>query len=258
LLRFSGEARYGDGLERALYNTTLGIKDPQGDGHVFYYFDYHPSAQKRYFEDKWPCCSGSAPQVVADYPIDIYFWNEEGIYVNLFTPSEASWKVWGVPVKLVQATAYPESDSVELRVEVPTPTEFTIYVRIPGWLQSPARLAVNEKPISVAAQPRTFAAIRRRWQTNDAIQIQVPFSFRMEPIDDQHPDLVALMWGPLMLVALDPKLSLPKNAISSGGGLKHAPGNLVAIEFPRTEEKVRFVPYYKVQDQVYTTYFQIT
>ena len=42
LLRFTGEGRYGDSLERVLYNTILGIKDPKGDGHVFYYSDYHP------------------------------------------------------------------------------------------------------------------------------------------------------------------------------------------------------------------------
>jgi hypothetical protein len=42
LLRFTGEARYGDGLERVLYNTALGAKDPSGKGHFFHYSDYPP------------------------------------------------------------------------------------------------------------------------------------------------------------------------------------------------------------------------
>jgi hypothetical protein len=259
LLRFTGEARYGDGLERVLYNTTLGIKDPKGDGHVFYYFDYRASATKTYYPDKWPCCSGTTPQVVADYAISAYFRGEDGIYVNLFTPSEVSWKVQDVPAKLIQATTYPESDSTELRVEVAAPSEFTVYVRIPGWLQSPAQLGVNGKAISVAAQPRTFAAIRRRWQTNDTIQIKLPFSFRLEPIDEQHPDTVALMWGPLMLVALDTPLELARKSVSvSPEGLQSTPYSPLTFEVSRQPGKLRFMPFYRVQDEVYTTYLHKT
>jgi len=257
LLRFTGEARYGDGLERALYNTILGIKDPKGDGHVFYYSDYHPSAQKTYTRDKWPCCSGTTPQVVADYVISTYLGGEDGIYVNLFTPSEVNWKVQGAPAKLIQTTTYPEADSTELRVEVAAPSEFTLYVRIPGWLQSPAQLAVNGKGISVAAEPGTFAAIRRRWQTNDTLQVRLPFSFRLEPIDEQHPDTVALMWGPLMLVALDQPLELPEKSVSPQG-LKSTPYSPLTFEAPRPTGKLRFVPFYRVRDEVYTTYLHRT
>ena len=133
LLRFTAEGRYGDSLERVLYNTVLGIKEPKGDGHVFYYSDYHPATQKTYYPSKWPCCSGTTPQVVADYVISAYFRAADGIYVNLCTPSEVDWKIQGAPVKLTQTTAYPESDSTELRVDAAAPVECTIYVRIPGW-----------------------------------------------------------------------------------------------------------------------------
>ena len=33
-----------------------------------------------------------------------------------------------------------------------------------------------------------------REQANDTLQLQLPFSFRLEKIDDQHPDVTALMW----------------------------------------------------------------
>ena len=257
LLRFTAEARYGDSLERVLYNTILGIKDPKGDGHFFYYSDYHPSAQKKYLPDRWPCCSGTTPQVVADYTISTYFRGEDGIFVNLFTPSEVSWKVQGTPAKLIQTTTYPESDSTELRVEVAAPAEFTVYVRIPGWLRSPAQLAVNEKTVSVAAAPGSFAAIRRCWQTNDTIQVRLPFSFRLEPIDEQHPDTVALMWGPLMLTALDPPLEFAEKSLSvASRDLKSTPYSPLAFEVPRAPGKLRFVPFYRVQDEVYTTYLR--
>jgi DUF1680 family protein len=258
LLRFTGESRYGDSLERVLYNTMLGVKDPKGDGHVFYYSDYHPSTQKGYAPEKWPCCSGTTPQVVADYAISAYFRAADGIYVNLFTPSEVNWKIPGAAVKLIQKTRYPEADSTELQVDVTAPSEFTIYVRIPGWLRSPAQLTVNGKPCSVDAPPGSFAAIRRRWQMNDTVQIQLPFSLRLEPVDEQHPGTVALVWGPLLLVALDPPLELAKSSVSfSPEGLKSTPYAPLTFEIPRAPGNLRFVPFYRVQDETYTTYVQV-
>ena len=257
LLRFTAEARYGDSLERVIYNTILGVKDPQADGHVFYYSDYHPAAQKTYMQEKWPCCSGTTPQVVADYAIGSYFWSEDGIYVNLFTPSEVNCRVQRVPAKIIQTTNYPESDTTELRVEIAAPCEFSLYVRIPGWLKSPAQLAVNGKSIDVEAAPRTFAAVRRRWQTNDALQIRFPFSFWGLPIDEQHPNLTAMMWGPLMLVALDSPLVLAKKPMeASPAGLRATASSPLTFEATREAEKLRFVPFYRVRDEVYTTYVQ--
>ena len=257
LLRFTADARYGDSLERALYNTVLGAKDPKGDGYVFYYSDYHSAARKIYHPDKWPCCSGTLPQVVADYSISSYFRSADGIYVNLFTPSEVTWKVGDVPAKLVQTTAYPETDSTEMRIEIVAPTEFTIYLRIPGWLRKAPQIAVNGKAVSVPAEPGTFAAVRRRWQTNDTIQLQLPFSFRLEKIDDQHSDLAALMWGPLMMVALDPSLSIAEKSLSgSSAGLRATPFSPLTFEVATAPEKVRFKPFYQVQDEEYTTYLR--
>jgi hypothetical protein len=257
LLRFTADAQYGDSLERVLYNTMLGVKDPKGDGHVFYYSDYHPSTKKAYFPDKWPCCSGTTPQVVADYAISTYFRADDGVYVNLFTPSELQCKVQDTPVRLVQKTNYPEVDSTELRVEVAAPCEFTIYVRIPGWLQSPAQFAVNGKLLSVEARPGSFAAIRRRWQTNDSVEIRLPFSFRLEPIDEQHPTTAALMWGPLMLVALDPPLELARRSVTTSSE-EPRPLSPLTFEIPKAPGKVRFVPFYRVQEETYTTYVEVT
>jgi len=49
-----------------------------------------------------------------------------------------------MPVKLVQKTAYPESESTKLRFELPSATEFTVYIFMPRWLPSPAEISVND------------------------------------------------------------------------------------------------------------------
>jgi DUF1680 family protein len=256
LLRFTGEARYGDGLERVLYNTVLGAKDPSRDGHFFYYSDYHPLTQKKYFPDKWPCCAGTLPQVVADYLISIYFRSPDGIYVNLFVPSEVRWEIEGKPVRLVQTTSYPEAESAELRFEVPSPTEFTVYVRMPGWLESRASIKVNGNDAAVSAERRTFAAIHRVWRNNDTIEVSLPFSFRALPIDSRHPNTVALMRGPLMLVGLGPQVKLSRDVLHAPQALRAVPFATQTFELAAAPTTFRLAPFYCVDSQSYTAYHE--
>lgn len=254
LLRFTGDADYGDGLERVLHNTVLGAKDPSGNGRFFYYSDYQSSTHKGYFPDNWPCCAGTLPQVVADYLISAYFRSADGVYVNLFVPSELKWNAAGHPVRLIQTTSYPESESTEIRVEAAAPTEFTVYVRIPGWLQSPASLSVNGKSISVPAQKGTFAAVRRVWRNSDTFQINLPFSFRTEAIDEHHPGTVALMRGPLMMVALNPQSDQIKIVADSLQSLKPVPFRPQTFE--SANQTLRLAPFYTVGSESYTTYLE--
>ena len=109
LLRVTGDGRYGDSMERVLYNTVLGAKRLEPDGHAFYYSDYNSSGSKFYFADRWPCCSGTLPQVAADYRILIYFRDPAGVYVNLYLPSALKWTAAdGAQVSLTQSGDYPD------------------------------------------------------------------------------------------------------------------------------------------------------
>src|SRR5579871_5886277 len=73
LLRITKNPRYGDSMERVMYNTALGAKPILSDGSTFYYSDYTFQARKVFHWDKWPCCSGTLPQIAADYRISAYF-----------------------------------------------------------------------------------------------------------------------------------------------------------------------------------------
>jgi DUF1680 family protein len=132
----------------------------------------------------------------------------DAIRVNLFTPSAVQWQAGRIPVKRTQETNYPLEETKELRVEVPSPAEFSIHVRVPGWLAAQPRLELNGKPLDVPVRRSTFASIRRRWRNNDTITMCLPLGFMTEPVDDHHPTLVALARGPLMYVAANPSADL--------------------------------------------------
>jgi len=258
LLRFTADSSYGDGLERVLYNTVLGAEDPRGDGYFFYYSDYHRSTQKTYFPDKWPCCSGTLPQVVADYLISAYFQSPEGIYINLYAPSELSFKIGGEVARLIQETRYPEEESSSIHFELASRVEFSLFFRIPVWLREAAEIRVNGVCAGAETRPGMFARIKRQWKSGDTVDIVLPFSFRSEPIDAQHPKSVALMRGPLMLVALEPQFGLPQGALAGQGAFQPVPGLAQTFDLQSAGGRVRFKPFYRVQEEIYSTYFELS
>jgi len=255
LTAFTGDARYGDGLERVLFNTILGALDPDDDGGYFYYSDYHARAKKGYYQRKWPCCAGTLLQSIADYPLDIYFQDSRGVYVNLYAGSEVRWKHNGVPVKLTQNTTYPETEHIEIRVEPESPVELAISMRIPRWLDRPPRISLNGKATSEPAEPGSFFTINRRWRKGDTIELTLPFSFRAIPIDDRNPDIVAVMRGPVMLTAVD----APDPLIAGAAALTRmtpVAGKPLEFDCQTADGKVRMRPFYQLQRETYSTYFR--
>jgi DUF1680 family protein len=201
LLRVTREARYGDSMERVMYNTVLGAKPLAADGHTFYYSDYNFKGSKFYHDSRWPCCSGTLPQVAADYRLNMYFRDRDGVFVNLYVPSTVRWKQGDTQVSLTQKGAYPFESGVQLEVTASKPAEFAMYLRIPAWAEG-ASVAVNGKRATESVVAGKFVPIRRQWKTGDRVELELPLRLRLEPLDVRHPQTAALLSGPLVLFAM--------------------------------------------------------
>ena len=201
LLRVTRDARYGDSMERVMYNTVLGAKPLQENGETFYYADYNYDAKRVYKEARWACCSGTLPQVATDYRINMYFRAPQAVYVNLYVASTLRWNENGTALSLTQEGEYPYDGHVTFTVTSSRPAELALNFRIPAWAEG-ASISVNEARQKNLAVPGQFASIRREWKTGDRIELDLPLKMRLEPIDDQHTDTVALLRGPLVLMAV--------------------------------------------------------
>jgi DUF1680 family protein len=200
LMQFTGEARYGDWIERIFYNGIGAALPVTAEGKNFYYSDYRvDGGMKVYNWEMWTCCSGSYLQAVADYHNIIYFKDASSLYVNLFVPSEVSWKRADGEVKLVQETSYPEADRSTLRLELKSSASFALKLRIPLWSQA-ASIKLNGAAVNLPCKPGTWAAIERTWNSGDTVEITIPLTFRMQSVDRQHPDRVAIVRGPVAMI----------------------------------------------------------
>jgi DUF1680 family protein len=201
LLRVTRDSRYGDSMERVMYNTVLGAKPLLADGSAFYYSDCNFHGRKVYHNARWPCCSGTLPQVAADYRINAYFRDSNGLYVNLYLPSTLRWTQDGSQLSLTQKSDYPLEGELSLELTASKSTEFSIHLRIPAWAQG-ASIAVNGKRVPGSYHPGKFAELHRVWKNSDRIEVEFPMPLRLESIDARHPQTVALLRGPLVLFAI--------------------------------------------------------
>jgi uncharacterized protein len=255
LLRVTRDARYGDSMERVMFNTVLGARPMQADGRAFYYADYNVAGRKVYSTHRFPCCSGTLPQVATDYGINAYFREPRGLYVNLYVPSSVRWVQGGSRCMLTQSGEYPFADVVSMRLAAQQAREFTLYLRIPAWAVG-ARIEVNGARWTNSAEPGRFAALTRMWHDGDRIDLALPRTLRLEPIDRGHPDTVALLAGPLVL--------FPINAGGEHRSLRRSDLLAVRQVEPRrwatraASAPLTFLPYVAIDEEEYSTFLTVS
>jgi DUF1680 family protein len=253
LMRVTGDSKYGDSMEAVLYNTILGARPIHSDGVSFYYADYNNSATKFYYDQKWPCCSGTFPQLTADYGISAYLRSANGIHVNLYVPSRVSWQQGGTRVTLTQHTQYPANGDTSMQLEMTRPERFTVALRVPAWAGPQTRAMVNGKRIETHLTPGNWAQIDRTWKSGDRIELTLDMLLRLVPIDPQHPRIVALLSGPQALFAMEQgsRTITQKQLLAA-----QRVGSSAIWEAAASTGRVRLMPYPSITQEHYRLYQQ--
>jgi DUF1680 family protein len=226
------------------------------DGSNFYYSEYTlGGGRKDYAFPKWSCCSGTYLQAIADYHNIVYFRSSEGLYVNLYVPSDVSWRHAGNQIGIRQDTRYPESETALLTVSPVRPEEFAINFRVPRWCHSGFRITVNGEAAQITAKPGDWAAIRREWRTGDRVSVRIPMMLSYTPIDERHPNRVAVTYGPLVLVRPNSTRLIPGKGELARWMVRRDEG----LEFDAgSQPQGRFVPFYRLGfAQGYQMYFDV-
>ncbi len=201
LLRLTGEARFVEELERAVYNQLLGAQQPDGAGWGYY---VQLEGRKPYSSDlSGHCCLSSGPRGLALVPTFAFATDNEGPVVNFLSPGTAQLLLAnGTPVKIEIDSAYPVSGDVRVVLRLDRSARFTLKLRVPEW-SAGATLTVNgqreESPINAGE----YVALQRDWRDGDTVDLSIPMPLR--PIIGEHGNKgrVAFVCGPLVLAADD-------------------------------------------------------
>ncbi len=211
MLAATGEARFTDVIELALYNAVnVGMSL---SGTLYCY--RNPLESSGVDEPNWQsddgtvrnpwydvlCCPPNIERTFASLPGYFYSTSGDGIYLHLFHNSDLDWHLEdGTALNVAQKTDYPWDGAVTVTVNPAQAKEFTFYLRIPGWARS-AQVAVNGTAVSGGVKPGTYLPIRRTWNPGDEIRLTLPMQPQLitaNPLLRENGGRTAVQRGPLV------------------------------------------------------------
>lgn len=268
LFQWEPSAEVADYYERALFNHILASQHPES-GRVIYNLSLEMGGFKIYQNPEWfTCCVGSGMETHSKYGANIYYHNEDELYVSQYMASELNWEDKGV--KLRQETTFPGEQGSRFVFEMESEQAFTFYVRYPHWAEAGIAVEINGALQNVAAEPGSFLAIDRTWKDGDEVAVRFPFSLRLEAMPDDE-DRIAVFYGPVLLAGdlgpVDDEAAHTPEYVpvfmseerSPDAWLERVPGatntfRTTGIGKPRD---VVFKPFYQTHDRRYSVYFDL-
>ena len=190
---YSGDAKYADVYERALYNGVISGVSLSGDR---FFYDNPLESMGQHNREAWfgcACCPGNITRFMASVPNYMYASQGKDIYVNLYIQGKADIHADGNNVSIEQATDYPWDGNVSLIVNPKGSKEFTLKLRIPEWVQErpvptdlytytvpakPYTVKVNGETVETASLDKGYLNIHRKWKKGDKVELNLPMEVR--------------------------------------------------------------------------------
>ena len=178
MANITGQARYVEILERALYNGV--IAGVSADGTKFFY--ENPLASDGDVERRdWfecACCPPNLARLEGSLGSYVYGVAEDAISVDLYIGSRASLTVAGREITLSQRVRYPLDGDIRFALEVPgEPVRFTLRLRVPDWARG-ARVSVNAE-VTAAVVRDGYLEVDREWVDGDRVALSLDLAPRV-------------------------------------------------------------------------------
>ena len=269
-----------DYYERTLFNQMLGEQDPTSPhGFNCYYTGLSAGAFKRqplnYFPggdpdiyatdwDTFTCDTASGLETQAKFADTIYTRDADGLYVNLFIPSQV--RLNGLTIR--QATMFPDDPVTRLSVLSGAAT-MTLRVRVPKWVAGPPLIRLNGTPVPATAvvpgaagppgtPPGGWVVLRRRWQAGDVLEVTLPMQLAFEPTPD-YPSVRAVTYGPIVLSGVYPANPGDLTPVLDTASVQRTAAQPMAFEATSRKpggKPVRLIPVSRAAHEYYTVYWQ--
>ena len=201
MIMFTGDSKYGDVVERSMYNGALAGISLVGDR----FFYVNPLASKGgHHRQEWYGCACCPSQVSRFLPsIGNYIYGVSGgaIWVNLYMGNTAEFPVGKEKITLRQETNYPWEGSVNIVIEhLSSVLKKDIRLRIPEWCKNYS-IAVNGAKMDTPKLEKGYAVVNRKWKSGDRITIHFDMPVEVIASDPQVKENTgkrAIQRGPLV------------------------------------------------------------
>ncbi len=218
MLLASGDGRYADQMERALYNNILA--SPALDGQHFFYINPLMLREPKYLRlstdlppsevfipderPEWHDCACCPPNVMRLFTSLSHYLathDANGIQIHQFAPAEIEGELRpGQSVKLKVETDYPWQGQIRLRVDETGSPSWVLSIRIPEWSQHPI-LSINGDKVEELSFEKGYLVLDRMWQAGDTVDLELgmePLLVAPNPRIDATRGCLAIQRGPLV------------------------------------------------------------
>ena len=210
MLQITGDAKYADIVELALYNSVLSGINLEGD--KFCYNNPLNVSNDLPFHQRWGneregyialsnCCAPNVTRTIAEVSNYAYNFSKEGLYVNLYGSNNLnSTTLSGEKIEIEQQTNYPWDGKVTLKIVKAPKDIYEFLLRIPGWSQR-ATIAVNGKNSTDAIGSGSYHKVAQKWKKGDVIELNIPMPVELmqaNPLVEEVKNQVAVKRGPIV------------------------------------------------------------
>lgn len=227
LFRLSGDSKYYDIIERTMYNALIAGISLSGTAYFYpnplesdgkYAFNKGACTREAWFDCS--CCPTNLMRFIPYMPNLVYATHKKDVYVNLFMSNKAMIPIQDKTIDIEQTTNYPWDGKVAIKVSPREQLNFTLKVRIPGWVRNqvvPGSLYkyADESPINYKVWldgvevkdvqlNNGYLEINRDWSDSSLIEISFPMQIRHIIANENVKELrsqKALEYGPLIYCA---------------------------------------------------------
>lgn len=250
MLQLTGEAKYADIVELALYNSVL--SGVSMDGNKFFYTNPLARSKDYPYHLRWMggrasyialsnCCPPNTVRTMAEVSNYVYSLADSFVQVNLYGGSELTTTLRdGRIIKLKQETDYPWSGKVKITVDGLPPGHFRVRVRIPDWCK---KFNIRASGSKYCVLDKGYAVVERKWNgSGDVIMLELDMPVTLletHPLVEETRNQVAVKRGPVVYCLESADLpagekvfdiALPANIKLKPQPMRVDNGNIMALE----------------------------
>ena len=234
MAQITGESKYIDVVEKALYNTLLsGIAM---DGKSFFYVNplevWPPNCQPKTSKEhvkavrqKWfgvACCPPNIARTLASLGEYIYFQSEDSIWLNLFIANKTELVLSGENVEVEVDTQFPNNGKIKVSLKSNKKMKGRLAVRIPDYVKE-FKLTEDGEPVEQVSLKKGYVTFELN-QTEHMVELDFKVQPRVvhaNPMVKEDIGKVAIMKGPVVycMEEMDNEENLPAYYITSDAEL---------------------------------------
>lgn len=248
LLLSEGNAKYGDLIERTLYNVIA--TGPNAEGDAFFYVnplertvlgvdvDSNEPSERAASSQRAPwfavsCCPTNIARTIASLSGYIATVDEFGLQLHQFAPARIRTTLPdGETLALTVRTGYPFDGKVEVVVDEAPRRDWTLSLRTPSWAGGDVTLAADGAVTSIRDG---YAVARGGLGAGSSVVLTLPMEPRVTMPDariDATRGCIAIEAGPLVYCAetlADDEMQLERVRVARDAAPRRAEGDTIAL-----------------------------